>query len=125
MPKLKLSPAKIIQLTREWHDHNRWLKQHHMPKQTFDEYVDSVFGLKKVSRKSAPKTGPKFPTYKKQENKYPSADMRKANPNATARNESPVYSGTLIKGICTMHKSNAVPVINQDEMEDIAKMRRN
>ena len=35
------------------------------------------------------------------------------------------YTGTLVKGIATMHKSNAVPVINQQEAVDIAKMRRN
>jgi hypothetical protein len=34
------------------------------------------------------------------------------------------YTGTLIKGIATMHKSNAVPVLNQQDAEDISKMRR-
>ena len=42
----------------------------------------------------------------------------------TARKENMKYTGTLVKGIATMHKSNAVPVINQQEAEDIAKMRR-
>ena len=40
------------------------------------------------------------------------------------KKESPVYTGTLIKGIATMHKSNAVPVLNQQDAEDISKMRR-
>lgn len=35
-----------------------------------------------------------------------------------------VYTGTLIKGISTMHKSNAVPVTSQEQMIDISKMRR-
>jgi hypothetical protein len=35
-----------------------------------------------------------------------------------------VYTGTLIKGIGTMHKSNAVPIFSNEEAEDIAKMRR-
>lgn len=34
------------------------------------------------------------------------------------------YTGTLVKGIATMHKSNAVPVIDQQQAEDIARMRR-
>jgi len=42
----------------------------------------------------------------------------------TAKKESPMYTGTLVKGIATMHKSNAVPIINQQQAEDIAKMRR-
>jgi len=35
-----------------------------------------------------------------------------------------VYTGTKVKGIATMHKSNAVPVFSDDEAVDIAKMRR-
>lgn len=35
-----------------------------------------------------------------------------------------IYTGTLIKGIATMHKSNAVPVINDDDAKEIARMRR-
>lgn len=40
------------------------------------------------------------------------------------KKESMKYTGTLVKGIATMHKSNAVPVISQKEAEDIARMRR-
>jgi len=35
-----------------------------------------------------------------------------------------VYTGTMIKGIGTMHKSNAVPIFSDEEAVDIAKMRR-
>lgn len=35
-----------------------------------------------------------------------------------------VYTGTKVKGIATMHKSNAVPVFSDEEAVDIAKMRR-
>ena len=41
-----------------------------------------------------------------------------------ARVEPQQYTGTLVKGIGTMHKSNAVPIINEQEMKDIARMRR-
>lgn len=54
---------------------------------------------------------------------YKSADMTKATAQA-ARNEPQKYTGTLIKGIATMHKSNAVPIINSEEATDIARMRR-
>lgn len=36
----------------------------------------------------------------------------------------PQYTGTKIKGIGTMHKSNAVPIFTDDEARDIASMRR-
>jgi hypothetical protein len=34
------------------------------------------------------------------------------------------YTGNKIKGIGTMHKSNAVPVFSDNEAKDIASMRR-
>lgn len=36
----------------------------------------------------------------------------------------PQYTGTKIKGIGTMHKSNAVPIFTDEEAKDIASMRR-
>jgi hypothetical protein len=35
-----------------------------------------------------------------------------------------VYTGTKVKGIATMHKSNAVPIFSNEEAVDIAHMRR-
>jgi hypothetical protein len=35
-----------------------------------------------------------------------------------------VYTGTKVKGIATMHKSNAVPVFSNEEAIDISRMRR-
>lgn len=35
-----------------------------------------------------------------------------------------VYTGTKVRGIATMHKSNAVPVFSDEEAKDISKMRR-
>ena len=34
------------------------------------------------------------------------------------------YTGDKIKGIGTMHKSNAVPIFTDNEAKDIASMRR-
>ena len=35
-----------------------------------------------------------------------------------------VYTGTKVKGIGTMHKSNAVPIFSDDEAKEISSMRR-
>ena len=35
-----------------------------------------------------------------------------------------VYTGTKVKGIGTMHKSNAVPIFSDEEAIEISKMRR-
>jgi hypothetical protein len=43
--------------------------------------------------------------------------------NATLK-PAKVYTGTKVKGIATMHKSNAVPVFSDEEAVDISRMRR-
>ena len=53
--------------------------------------------------------------------KLPSRDS--GGGNATLK-PSKVYTGTKVKGIATMHKSNAVPVFSDEEAIDISKMRR-
>ena len=52
---------------------------------------------------------------------YPSAPD---TVGVAARVEPQRYTGTLVKGIGTMHKSNAIPIINEQEMKDLARMRR-
>lgn len=42
-----------------------------------------------------------------------------------SKKETPVYTGTAIKGIGTMHKSNAVPIFSDEQAIEIATMRRN
>ena len=53
--------------------------------------------------------------------KIPSRDTGAGN--ATLK-PSKIYTGTKVKGIATMHKSNAVPVFSDEEAIDISKMRR-
>jgi hypothetical protein len=44
---------------------------------------------------------------------------------AVRTRDIPQYTGTKIKGIGTMHKSNAVPVFSDEEAVAISQMRRN
>jgi hypothetical protein len=44
---------------------------------------------------------------------------------STGKKESPLYTGSAMKGIGTMHKSNSVPVFSSEEAIEIATMRRN
>ena len=43
---------------------------------------------------------------------------------ACTKPEQKVYTGTKVKGIGTMHKSNAVPIFSDEEAIEISKMRR-
>jgi hypothetical protein len=56
-------------------------------------------------------------------NHIPSRDT--GHLGAVRTKEIPQYTGTKIKGIGTMHKSNAVPVFSDEEAVAIATMRRN
>ena len=55
--------------------------------------------------------------------KYRSLDSGLGNATKPI-NDQKVYTGTAMKGIGTMHKSNAVPIFSDDAAIDIAKMRR-
>jgi hypothetical protein len=90
---------------------------------SFDEYVNYCFG--KVKTKPVDTTFTHFSppkTYRRETPHIPSMGDGVGNGLLV---ESQKYTGTLIKGIATMHKSNAVPIINQEQAADIAKMRRN
>ena len=56
-------------------------------------------------------------------------DSRRSIPTSNTvgngfKKEENKYTGTLITGIATLHKSNAVPVINKNQIEEISRMRR-
>ncbi len=62
--------------------------------------------------------------YRRETPDYPSL-MSNTIPGSCAKKESQKYTGDLIVGIGTMHKSNAVPIMRgTSQAEEIAKMRR-
>lgn len=63
-----------------------------------------------------------MPKYKTYDRSIPSLSTSAHN---TERTESTKYTGTLVKGIATMHKSNAVPIIDEQQAIEVATMRRN
>lgn len=66
-------------------------------------------------------TPPKVDPYRRETPKIGSLPFT-AGPCVKAPDK--VYTGDKIKGIGTMHKSNAVPIFSDEEAVDIAKMRR-
>ena len=127
----KITKRDSERLTREWQDYNRYAKQNHLAKVTFSEYVDSAFGRGKVQTRTThqtfqPLTQPKISSYRRDaDTYYPSADSVQQAPEACSAPERKEYTGDLLAGIATMHKSNAVPVMKgTDEAKDIARMRR-
>ena len=86
------------------------------PKISYDDFQTQFIGTSCSCLKDYIKCADRALEYM-QTKEYPTSN--------TNKKESPVYTGTLVKGIATMHKSNAVPVISQQEAEDISNMRRN
>ena len=76
---------------------------------------------KAVSRKVGHSSNAVRACYRRITPDFPSATE---TAGIAARVESPRYTGTLVKGIGTMHKSNAVPIIDEEQIKDLASMRR-
>jgi len=61
-------------------------------------------------------------TYQRETEKIPSLPFSGAP--CTKPIQGKVYTGTAMKGIGTLHKSNAVPIFSDEEARDQAAMRR-
>lgn len=124
-PKIKLTKARVAQLEVDHKSHNKFLKSIRLAPISYDEYVDYVHGRAPRTRKPAPQPLQTVQDYRRQVPEIPSLPMTtEGMQNACARKEPQKYTGTLIKGIATMHKSNAVPVINDEQAKEISSMRR-
>ena len=127
--KRKITRVDYERYVKEHRKYNKRLKQQHRHSErlTLDQYIDYVHGKSPVRAKQVskhyttaeydPSNGP----YRRQTPHIPSVDL---GGNFIIKTESMKYTGTLIKGIATMHKSNAVPVIDDQHAKDISKMRR-
>ena len=143
--KAKITNGKLKELELRWRQHNKRMKQnhmHHMRYDTLQEYIDYCYG-KAYKRpdprdyrhfsKLQPDTNWRVKHDEEHREKYPSMmeqQMKAGTFNNTSddnmRKKEPMkYTGDLIQGIATMHKSNAVPVMKgTDQAKDIARMRR-
>lgn len=82
-------------------------------------------GVDKLPKKKVKSSGTlkTTETFHRETPHYPSLNS-KDGCGVAAKKAPSVYTGSLIKGIATMHKSNAVPVFSDEQAIDIAKMRR-
>lgn len=128
--KKTLTDNQYHNMCLEWAAHNKQMKKLGCKPESLDDYIARRQGKYKAPVK-APGRGP-FDTkaYSRETPNYPSLsdtslkDHKKNLTNACAKKEANVYTGNLIKGIATMHKSNAVPVVDREQMIEIARMRR-
>ncbi len=122
--KVKITKKQMAEFEEQLAQHNRDMKRQgrHSERMTIDEYVDYVYGRVKVAKPKGDYVPPK--SYRRETPQYPSVTSTKVDPESCSKPTKKKYTGTLIKGIATMHKSNAVPVIDKKQAEEIANMRR-
>lgn len=102
---------KARDLDREWKElQKRWGVEAEERKRKQAMSAEPLVTTAKVYVRD---TGPKIPSLNGGKDMSPAV-----------KKEAPVYTGTKIKGIGTMHKSNAVPIFSDDEAKDISSMRR-
>jgi len=118
--KKKLTDGQYTKMCIDWTAYNKQMKKMGCKTKTLEEYIAYRQGKYKPQLKGVVKDPMKATTLRRDAPKYESGDGIGVS---YARKEN-VYTGTLITGIATMHKSNAVPVINQKQAEEIARMRR-
>lgn len=121
-PAFKLTKKKQAEWEFDWMADNKARKAQGMAKITFEQYC-----LNRTGKVKLPK--PEFKTLQVSHTHPRYVDREQfdslnANVGNCLKRESLKYTGTLVKGIATMHKSNAVPVIDEEQMKDISRMRR-
>lgn len=123
--KSKTTQAQMNRWIEDYKERCKLNKRFGLPKQTFEEYLDMLHGRGKREKPAfvplKPSTDGIVERSRSHRELYPSLNTMSGS---TAKPEPKVYTGTLIKGIATMHKSNAVPIINQEQAEEISRMRR-
>lgn len=104
--KKKKTPQKQL------NQYNDWLNEVNS--------MSTGFSKKPVS-KSKSKSNSWFNPVIRETPNYPSAKTGEYN---TFKKEAQYYTGDKMKGIGTLHKSNAVPIFTDEEAKDQAAMRR-
>lgn len=132
--KKPLTQKEIEKYTIQWRNHNKQMRRqnmHDLQWNTVEEYIaycrgELKFKLNQTKELYKPPQTREDPTRKipsMMEEMIKNGTWSKQS-GGTPKRESLKYTGTLIKGIATMHKSNAVPIIDNQQAIDIANMRR-
>ena len=113
---------RLKKLQVEHKQYNKEMRQIgcHKLQKTFDDFLDYKYNRYKTKRVFVAPPEPEY--YRKPEKYVPS--LNSGVYNQCSKQQEKQYTGELISGVATMHKSNAVPVMNNDQAKDLASMRR-
>ena len=121
--KIKITKKKMLELKEEHRLHNKKYKKdpHLAPVMVmdFDTYVKWRFGKLKTKKKKSTEQ------YVPNNAVSTTRTKTKVEPHVCARQEPKVYDGERkLIGIGMLHKSNLVPIFDEEHAKDLAKMRR-
>ena len=125
-PRTKAQQAAFEQSHKEYNKGMKRMGCHDqmMSLDDYDLYVRGLYKPKPRKQEKEFKTHEAPKPFIRDTKSYPSRETPSI-PGSCARREPQRYTGDLIVGIATMHKSNAVPVMRgTTEAKDIANMRR-
>lgn len=126
----KLTQKQLEQMRVEWRQYNKDMRRKNMSSlqwEDFDDYLAYRQGKAPNRNKVEKEFKPYAPSepYVRNTTQYPSLQTSNTIPGACTKRESQKYTGDLIVGIGTMHKSNAVPIMRgTKQAEELASMRR-
>lgn len=125
--KNKITKSRLSQLQAELKEYNKLNKRLRLGSVSLDEYIDIANGKKKYTKS--------FTTYTPAKNvlhdraardraKYPSHGPSTTS-GSCAKKQAHEYSGERkLLGVAAMHKSNLVPVFDEESARELARMRR-
>lgn len=123
--KKQLNDAQLEKLKVEWRQYNKRMRKmncHSAQFEEFDDYIAYTQGKYKPTIKGSDETLKVKESYRRTTPHIPSSNNIAGS---APRKEPNKYTGDLIVGIGTMHKSNAVPIMRgTNEAKEIANMRR-
>lgn len=110
--KRKLANTKKLRDAKA--EHEAWLKKHGIDDASLAKKLPKDRKGNRVSIHEIPDYTANAPTVK----------LSNQVAGSGSKAEEKRYTGTLIKGIATMHKSNAVPILNKQQAIEVSNMRR-
>lgn len=126
--KKKSKKIDMKSIEMEWRKYNKDMRRknmHSLQFETLQNYVEYITGNMSKIKKEFVEYAP-TESYVRNTKEYRSLQTSDSIPGACSKKETPKYTGNLIVGIATMHKSNLVPVMRgTSQAKDIAQMRRN
>jgi hypothetical protein len=104
----------------EFKEHNKHMRRIGSSEMSLDDYVLYRQGKLKAPSKKRKPLSVQY-NVSDHRNQYPSSGE---GVGVLAKKDEQIYTGTYVKGIGVLHKSNSVPVTSGEDAIAIARMRR-